>query len=87
MRATSLMPPANPAIFKKFGGKFVVRARQIRTPGRQESLAPCRDRVSRLCDGGGLLQFAGISGQHQNPSGRTRSTDLVIIEGYDGPQP
>ena len=39
---------ANPAIFKKFGGRFVVRARQIHGHRRPKPLAQRGDRISRL---------------------------------------
>ena len=40
---------ANPAIFKKFGGKFVVRAGKFENPEGTQPLAQRRHRISRLC--------------------------------------
>ena len=64
---------ANPAIFKKFGGRFVVRGGKFESSRRQQPLAQCGDRISELSGGARLLQLAGISGQHQGPEGRTPS--------------
>ena len=61
---------ANPAIFKKFGAQVRGSRRQVRVPGRAEPLAQRGDRISRLCDGGRLLSFAGVSGQPENPPGQ-----------------
>ena len=78
---------ANPAIFKKYGGRFVVRAGKFENPEGSQPVAQRGHRISRLCRGAGLLPFAGISGQHQNAACRMRCIDIIIIEGYDGPQP
>ena len=56
---------ANPAIFKKFGGRFVVRAGKFEAPGRQRPVAQRRHRISRLCHCARLLPLARISGQYQ----------------------
>ena len=39
---------ANPAIFKKFGGRFVVRGGKFDGHRRPKPLAQCGDRISRL---------------------------------------
>ena len=39
---------ANPAIFKKFGGRFVVRGGTFEAVEGTQSLAQCGDRISRL---------------------------------------
>ena len=57
---------ANPAIFKKFGGRFVVRAGKFEAPEGTIAVAQRRDRISRLCRRARLLSLARISGQHQS---------------------
>ena len=39
---------ANPAIFKKFGGRFVVRGGTFEASEGTQPLAQCGDRISRL---------------------------------------
>ncbi len=56
---------ANPAIFKKFGGRYVVRGGKFNAV---EGTSRSRNVVIEFPDyetGDGLLQLAGISGQHQ----------------------
>ena len=50
---------ANPAIFKKFGGRFLVRAGKHEAP-EGSSLAQLCDRIPRLCIRARLLSRAGI---------------------------
>ena len=56
---------ANGAIFKKFGGRFVVRGGKFTGVEGAKPLAQRRDRIPGLRDRAGLLQLAGIPGQHQ----------------------
>ena len=49
---------ANAAIFRKYGGRFVVRAGKSEMRGRDEPLAQRRHRVSRLRGGARLLPLA-----------------------------
>ena len=56
---------ANPAIFKKFGGRFVVRAGKFECPEGTSRIAQRGDRISGLRRGARLLPLAGIPGQHQ----------------------
>ena len=56
---------ANPAIFKKFGGRYVVRGGKFDGRGGRKPLAQRRDRICRLRDRAGLLSLAGIPGKHQ----------------------
>ena len=87
-RWTATRPTRQPTrrIFKKFGGRFVVRGGKFDGHRRPEPLAQRRDRIPGLRDRAGLLQLAGIPGKHQVRQPHS-SADLVIIEGYDGPQP
>ena len=49
---------ANAAIFRKFGGRFVVRAGKFECTGGRQQAAQRGDRVSRLRGGGRLLSLA-----------------------------
>ena len=61
--------------------------RQVREPGRHSAHAQCGDRVSRLSSRARLLQFAGIPGRTSSVRLPHSVADIVVIEGYDGPQP
>ena len=78
---------ANAAIFKKFGGRYVIRAGKFECARGQRPLAQCGDRIPRLCRRARLLPLAGIPGQHQGAAAACRSPISSVIEGYDGPQP
>ena len=54
---------ANPAIFRKYGGRFVVRAGKFECTGRRQPAAQRGHRISRLCRGARLLPLARIPGQ------------------------
>jgi uncharacterized protein (DUF1330 family) len=77
---------ANPAIFKKFGGRFVVRAGKSEAiEGRTRS----RNVVIEFPD------YAAAQACYRSPEYQANIkvrqphaiADLVIVEGYDGPQP
>jgi uncharacterized protein (DUF1330 family) len=77
---------ANPAIFKKYGGKFVVRA------GKFESLeggSRSRNVVIEFPDYASALACYRSPEYQANIKVRQPHSliDLIIIEGYDGPQP
>ena len=77
---------ANPAIFKKFGGRFVVRA------GKQESAegaARSRNVVIEFPDYAAALACYRSPEYQANIKVRLphAAVDIVVIEGYDGPQP
>ena len=55
---------ANAAIFRKFGGRFVIRAGKFECVEGQPP-AQRGDRVSRLCGGARLLPLERIQAQHQ----------------------
>jgi uncharacterized protein (DUF1330 family) len=77
---------ANPGIFRKFGGRFVVRS------GKFE----CVEGTSRLRNV--VIEFpdyAAAVACYRSPEYQANikvrqphsTVDLVIVEGYDGPQP
>ena len=77
---------ANAAIFRKYGGRFVVRA------GKSESVegtSRSRNVVIEFPD------YAAAQACYRSPEYQANikvrephaSVDLVIVEGYDGPQP
>lgn len=77
---------ANPAIFKKFGGKFVVRGGKSECP---EGTARSRNVVIEFPD------YASALACYQSPEYAANIkvrqphsvADILIIEGYEGPQP
>jgi uncharacterized protein (DUF1330 family) len=77
---------ANPAIFKKFGGKFVVRAGKFESP---EGTARSRNVVIEFPDYASALACYRSPEYQENIKRRLPHSvaDIVIIEGYDGPQP
>ena len=80
------MPRPIPRIFKKFGGRFVVRAGKYKCVEGHDPVAQRGDRISRLCHGARLLQSpeyqANIKVRQPHAT-----VDMIIVEGYDGPQP
>jgi uncharacterized protein (DUF1330 family) len=77
---------ANPAIFKKYGGRFVVRG------GKSEGVegtSRSRNVVIEFPDYAAAMACYRSPEYQQNLKIRQASavTDLVIVEGYDGPQP
>ena len=77
---------ANPAIFKKFGARFVVRAGQHESP---EGQSRKRNIVIEFPDYATALACYNSPEYQANIKVRQPHSvaDLVIIEGYDGPQP
>ncbi len=77
---------ANPAIFKKFGGRFVVRAGKFEAP---EGSARSRNVVIEFPDyAAALACYRSPEDQANNKVRQPHSVlDIIIIEGYDGPQP
>ena len=77
---------ANPAIFKKFGAKFVVRAGKFECP---EGESRSRNVVIEF------PSYADAKACYRSPEYQANIkvrkphaiVDLLIIEGYDGPQP
>jgi uncharacterized protein (DUF1330 family) len=77
---------ANPAIFKKFGARFVVRAGKFEpTEGSSRS----RNIVIEFPDYATALAAYRSPEYQENIKRRigNADVDLIVIEGYDGPQP
>ena len=77
---------ANPAIFKKFGGRFVVRAGKFENP---EGSSRSRNVVIEFADYATALACFNSPEYQANIKVRQPHSvlDIIIIEGYDGPQP
>jgi uncharacterized protein (DUF1330 family) len=77
---------ANPAIFKKFGGKFVVRGGKFESP---EGTSRSRNVVIEFPDYATALACYNSPEYKANIKVRQPHAviDIIIIEGYDGPQP
>ena len=77
---------ANPAIVKKFGGRFVVRAGKFENP---EGASRSRNVVIEFPDYAAALACYNSPDYQANIKRRQPHSvlDIVIIEGYDGPQP
>jgi uncharacterized protein (DUF1330 family) len=77
---------ANNAIFKKFGGRFVVRGGPFEAP---EGKARSRNVVIEFPDYATALACYNSPEYQANIKVRQphSTADIVIIEGYDGPQP
>ena len=77
---------ANPEIFKKFGGRFVIRAGKQEVP---EGKARTRNIVIEFPDYATAVACYNSPEYQANIKVRQPHAvaDIVIIEGYDGPQP
>ena len=77
---------ANPAIFKKFGGRFVVRGGKFENP---EGASRSRSVVIEFPDYAAALACYRSPEYQANIKVRQPNAiaDILIIEGYDGPQP
>ena len=77
---------ANPAIFKKFGGRFLVRGGKFDTP---EGNSRARNVVIEFPDYASALACYRSPEYQENIKVRLphSTVDLIVIEGYDGPQP
>jgi uncharacterized protein (DUF1330 family) len=77
---------ANPAIFHKYGGRFVVRAGKFECV---EGASRSRNVVIEFSDYAAALACYRSPEYQANIKVRQPHAiaDLVIIEGYDGPQP
>lgn len=77
---------ANPAIFRKFGGRFLVRGGKFDAP---EGNSRARNVVIEFPDYASALACYRSPEYQDNIKVRLphSAIDLVVIEGYDGPQP
>ena len=75
---------ANPAIFAKFGGRFLVRGGRFETAA---GTSRARNVVIEFPDYAAALACYRSPEYQENAKRRTASAvaDLVIIEGYDAP--
>ncbi len=73
-------------IFKKFGGRFVVRGGKFESP---EGKSRSRNVVIEFPDYAAALACYNSPEYQENLKVRQPHSDidLIIIEGYDGPQP
>jgi uncharacterized protein (DUF1330 family) len=76
----------NQAIFKKFGGRYVIRAGKFECV---EGNARSRNVVIEFPDYASALACYNSPEYQQNMKLRLphATADIVVIEGYDGPQP
>ena len=77
---------ANPAIFKKFGARYVVRAGKFENP---EGSSRSRNVVIEFPDYAAALACYNSPEYQANIKVRQPHSviDIIVIEGYDGPQP
>jgi uncharacterized protein (DUF1330 family) len=77
---------ANPAIFKKFGGRFLTRAGKFEAP---EGTSRSRNIVIEFPDYATAIACYRSPEYQANIKVRQPNAiaDIVIVEGYDGPQP
>jgi uncharacterized protein (DUF1330 family) len=77
---------ANPAIFKKFGGRFIIRGGPFECP---EGKSRSRNVVIEFPDYAAALACYNSPEYQANIKVRQPHSlaDIVIIGGYDGPQP
>lgn len=77
---------ANPAIFKKFGGRFVVRGGKFEAP---EGSSRKRNVVIEFPSYQAALDCYNSPEYQANIKVRAphSTADIIVIEGYDGPQP
>jgi uncharacterized protein (DUF1330 family) len=77
---------ANGAAFAKFGGRFVVRGGQFQNPvgtSRSRNVVIEFPSYQAALDCWGSAEYQAARAKQQGGA----EMDLVIIEGYDGPQP
>ena len=77
---------ANPAIFKKFGGRFLIRSGKFEAP---EGTSRSRNVVIEFPDYATAVACYRSPEYQANIKVRQPNAvaDIVIVEGYDGPQP
>ena len=77
---------ANPAIFKKFNAKFVIRGGKYECP---EGQSRSRNVVIEFADYATAVACYNSPEYQENIKRRQphSTIDIIVIEGYDGPQP
>ena len=78
---------ANPAIFKKFGGRYLVRSDKFEVP--EGTMRFSHHVVIEFPDYASALACYRAPEYQENIKVRRphSDADFIIIEGYDGPQP
>jgi uncharacterized protein (DUF1330 family) len=81
-----LYAAANPAIFKKYGGRFVVRAGKYECV---EGKTRARQVIIEFPDYATALACYNSPEYQANIKVRQphSTADIIVVEGYDGPQP
>ena len=77
---------ANPAIFKNFGGRFLVRGGKHES---KEGAARERHVVIEFPDYASALACFSSPEYQENAKFRQKSSvgEIIVVEGYEGPQP
>jgi uncharacterized protein (DUF1330 family) len=77
---------ANPAIFKTFGGRFVVRGGKFES---KEGTSRTRNVVIEFPSYQAAMDCYNSPEYQENIKRRLphATADIIVIEGYDGPQP
>jgi uncharacterized protein (DUF1330 family) len=77
---------ANPAIFKKFGGRFIIRGGKFECP---EGSTRARTVVIEFPDYAAALACYNSPEYQENIKLRLphAEADIIVLEGYDGAQP
>ena len=78
---------ANGVAFAKYGARFLVRAGQACRRQGRGAIAPCGDRVSGTTRPRSPVSILRSIATRPNCATPASLIDLVIVEGYDGPQP
>ena len=90
VRVTASRPtpvaPAKPAIFKRFGGRYLVRGGKF---DAAEGNSRARNVVIEFPDYAAALPCYRSPEYQENIKARLphSTVELIVIEGYDGPQP
>ena len=80
------MSPPSRAVQANIGARFLVRGGKFETAEGGSRARNVVIEFPELSGGARLLQIARISGAHQAAPAALH-VDIMIIEGYDGPQP
>ena len=76
-----------PDIFRKYGGRYTTRGGRTEMRGRQEPQPHRGDRIPELCDGARPATARRNTPRPSRMRQAAADADMIVIEGYDGPQP